>query len=347
MKKFFLSICLILLYTLLFAQEEISFDSESKTLQKQYSHSQVALTAWIPFTGSMLSSLTCFMPQYSQYALVGITLLDNVPHCIIDPKEGITDTLISAGLFSTGFITAQYPELYGNQSFSHVFLNSGLKYSWWSQYQGYAKARSMAEPGIYPEYKVLTFQDAFFAPYNPEVLKKQSVWIPIASWTALMAGYYSMSGFNNCVWNTGKAYIGNQEVPIMLGFVSTFALACISYTFTGIGEESMFRGTEYEEMKISCGVVPAKILDATSFAAIHVPQAVAGGYNWDTIALSYAATTATALLFQWIYDQGGLKDSIAAHMWFDVINASLSYLFFAGKADNGLSLNVSFAIPLQ
>ena len=50
---------------------------------------------------------------------------------------------------------------------------------------------------------------------------------------------------------------------------------------TVIGEEVLFRGTGYEEMKVSFGVVPAKIIDAIAFSAVHIPQQVVANIDWE------------------------------------------------------------------
>ena len=158
--------------------------------------------------------------------------------------------------------------------------------------------------------------------------------------------YYMDGGFRDSVWATGKAYVGSREVPVLLGLVSTVALSCFTYTFTGIGEEALFRGVGYEEMKFSFGVVPAKLTDSLGFSACHIPQEIQKGYAPATIAFDYGYRALLSLGLQWAYDEGGLKYSVAQHMWIDVLSSTLLYLCYAGSSDNDVSFSLNFSVPL-
>lgn len=315
-----------------------------------FSHSDVFWTGAIPYFSTYLgvSTRAIFPEEYADHIFSTIILLGNIPHCLIDPAKGIQETTISAGAYTAGFILDDYPQFYGNQSFANTFKTIGLNTSFWSYYQGYAKARSMAAPGIYStNYKNYTFNDLLFAPYNMTTLTKPSVWLPASVYSAGLAGmYYLDSGFDDSVWATGKAYIGNKEIPIMLGLVSTVALSCISYSFTGVGEESLFRGVGYEEMKVSFGVLPAKLVDSLGFPACHIPQEIQKGLSPSTIAFDYGIRSLMTLGLEWAYDEGGLEYSVAQHMWIDVLSSTLLYLFYAGNGDNDVTLSLNFTVPL-
>ena len=103
-----------------------------------------------------------FPKEYADCVFSAFVLAGNIPHCLIDPAEGIKATAISAGTWSAGFILDDYPDLYGNQSFANTFKTIGLNTSFWSFYQGYVTAREMAAPGTYPScIRRYSFKDLF------------------------------------------------------------------------------------------------------------------------------------------------------------------------------------------
>lgn len=326
--------------------QEVS--EESSQPKKEYSHAQVAATAYVPYFGTILmsSSQLLWSEELMLHGMSAESLLLNIPAAIVNPSYTLAGSAISTASYATGIVLSKYPELYGNPSITNVFVNTGLKTNMWLEYKGYEKARSMAKEGIYPEYEELSFKDAFTAPFNPNILSKKSVWIPIAAYSAFIVGYNCLAGFDNSVFKTGESYLGNYKIPIALGVAAVFAVSCFDYTMTGIGEEVLFRGTGYEEMKVSFGVVPAKIIDAVAFSAVHIPQQVIAGIDWTSILLTTAFQSGITFLLQWIYDKGGLKDSIAVHAWIDIIPATLTYLFTTGTQGNTFALNINFSTKL-
>ena len=153
-------------------------------------------------------------------------------------------------------------------------------------------------------------------------------------------------------FNGGATYDGQTSITrsnlgsVGMDLNEPTLVSCFDYTMTGIGEEALFRGTGYEEMKVSFGIVPAKIIDAVIFPAVHIPQQVIAGYDWPSILLTAAVQTGVTFLLQWIYDQGGLKDSIAVHAWVDIISSTLTYLFTTGTQGNTFALNINFSTKL-
>ena len=350
MKKRLLCLLLITVITMssIFAQEKQEDLTNKVLIEKEYTHAQVAAVGFVPYFGSMLlSSSQLFLPQDLMMHYISLeSILLNIPAAIVNPSYTLKGSAISTASWAMGLFLNKYPELYGNPSISMVFMNSGFKTNMWLEYKGYEKARSMAKEGIYNKYEDLNFMDAFTAPFNPNVLSKKSVWIPIAAYSAVLVGFNCLSGFDNSVFKTGESYLGNYKIPIVLGTAVVFALSCFDFTMTGIGEEALFRGTGYEEMKVSFGIVPAKIIDAVVFPAVHIPQQVVADYDWSSILFTTAVQSGTTFLLQWIYDKGGLKDSIAVHAWIDIISTTLSYLFTSGLQGNNFSLNINFSTKL-
>jgi membrane protease YdiL (CAAX protease family) len=327
----------------------ISQEVEQNPSEKTLSRSEVLLYGGIPYftTFGMALAGNLIPEPYGLYAGVGLLISANIPHIIIDPAAGLSLSGINTGLVASGFFLNTIPGLYGDKTLGNVILNIGQKNSGWAFYEGYAKARQHARTGEYQgEFTPVQFLDVITSPWDLNTMSRVSVWLPLAFNTiGFTTAYYLRSGGETAVWKTGKAFIGKTEVPVLLGLVSTIAIYTISHTFTGLGEEAVFRGIGYEEMKISFGVLPAKITDAILFPAMHIPQEIKAQYSTSTILVNAAIRSAITLGLQWAYDDGGLKASTAQHMWIDVIGAILQYCIFSGVAsDAPLSITLDFKL---
>jgi len=352
MKKVFSLFLLLLFAAYIFAQETPSPETkiqtnveQSQTNENTYNRLQVGLTGYIPYFGTtLISSTTLLLPQdiMNQFFCVESALL-NIPALITNLDYTIAGTGINSAIWATGIHMSNYPYIYGNPSLSNTFMNEGFKGNMWLQYKGYEKARTKADPGNYPDFELVELKDAVFAPYNINILSKKSVWIPTLAYSVTAAGVLCLNGFDNSVFATKTSYIGNYQVPVAFGAVTVLALSCLNYTLTGVGEEALFRGVGYEQMKIDFGLVPAKIIDALVFPSAHIPQQVVSGYDWTSILITTLYQSATTLLLQWVYDKGGLKDSIAVHMWIDVVTTLCTYLLTTGTVNNNFALNLSFS----
>lgn len=345
MKKLIIILCLLFSTTFFFAEE---VEENTVSTEKEYSHAQVALTCYIPYFGDYLVSAAQLFtpPELTSHVISLGSLLCNIPAAIVNPSYVLPGSALTTASWASGIFMENKPNIYGNPSLSNTFMNIGFKGNMWLQYKGYEKARSLCSSDIYPEYENLSFKDAFLACYDPKILSKKSVWIPILGFSGLAMGASLLQGFDNSVFKTGESYIGNYKVPVIAGLATVLTLSCINYTFTGIGEEALFRGVGYEEMKVSMGLWPAKIIDAVGFPAVHVPQQIVSELDAATIFLAFGVQAGTSFLLQWIYDKGGLKDSIAAHMWMDVLSSVVTYLFTSGTENNNFALNISFSTKL-
>jgi hypothetical protein len=80
---------------------------------KYYTHTQVVLTGLIPYFNTyLISGGYGFLPENMRmHGVAALSLLGNIPACIIDPACGITETIISAGSWSTSLVLSKYPEL--------------------------------------------------------------------------------------------------------------------------------------------------------------------------------------------------------------------------------------------
>lgn len=335
----------------IFAQENVTSENQIIEVQKksELSHAQVATMGYVPYFGTYVMSASQFLWP-SQLIAHGLSLestLLNIPAAIVNPSYTLTGTAIDTGLFASGLLCEKNQDIYGNPSLANTLWNMGYKGNMWLQYKGYETARTRCNAEIYQNCEVLDFKDAVFSCFNPDVLSKKTVWIPILTNATLYTGYLCFGGFDNSIFKTGKAYVGKYSVPVVAGVATVLGLSCLNFISTGIGEEALFRGVGYEEMKVSMGIVPAKIIDALGFSTCHVPQSVLSGIDPITILLGGVVyQSGLTLLLQWAYDKGGLRDSIAAHMWMDVLNALATYLFTSGIEDNNFALSLNFSINL-
>ncbi len=316
----------------------------------EYSRKQALLVGGIPYACFYAGALSlALLPKpYAFYTLGGLTLAGMVPYAVVDPAAGLGRMGMSALALGAGIGLSYIPELYGDDSLSSLAQNIALKNSMWSYYEGYAKVRSRAKPGEYADaYTPSTFPELFAAPYDLNNLRRLSVWLPLILCDGSLIAFNALGGDDEAVWTTGKGFIGSTEVPILLGLLATAGVSALSNTFTGIGEESVFRGIGYEEMKLSLGILPAKAVDSLLFAAVHVPQEIAAKQKLGNIALLFAFRSMCTLGLQWAYDDGGLKASVAQHAWINIISDIASYLFFAGVSnEKALSVSVDLAFTL-
>jgi membrane protease YdiL (CAAX protease family) len=204
----------------------------------------------------------------------------------------------------------------------------------WSYYAGYQNARLRASSDEYSDassFREETFLSMAAAPWRLENLSRTSVWLPVIIVTGAKIVIEALSTTGkNVIWTTGQAYLGQTEVPVFVGILANLAIAIVNYSFTAIGEESVFRGIGYEEMKISLGQLGAFLADSTLFAGIHVPYEFQQGKTGSQLALNYATRFGTTFFLDWAYDDGGLQASVAEHLWLDVSMDLVSYLFNAG-----------------
>jgi membrane protease YdiL (CAAX protease family) len=325
--------------------KEATPDPAGQTL----SRNEVLFYGGIPYftTFGMALAGNLIPEPYGLYAGVGLLVFAHIPHIVIDPAVGLPLCGINTGLVASGLLLNTIPDLYGGNTLGNVILNIGQKNSGWAYYEGYAKARQRARTGEYQEeFTPVKYRDLITSPWDMATMSRASVWLPLVFNTlGFTTAYYLRSGGETAVWKTGKAFIGTTEVPVLAGLAATMAIYAVSHTFTGLGEEAVFRGIGYEEMKISFGVLPAKIADAVLFPAMHIPQEIKAQYSTGAIFTNAAIRTAITLGLQWAYDDGGLKASVAQHMWIDVIGASLQYLIFQGVASAApISITMEFEI---
>lgn len=339
------SLLLVFLFTVSIANGQ---SGQAKESSVGFTRNQVLLYGGIPYITFFvgLGSLAVVPEPYIKPVLHSTLFLATIPHIVIDPLEGGINTAISGLALAGGLSMSNFPDLYGDESLGNLLENISMKYNMWSYYQGYAKARRMAKPGEYVKtLESISFEDMFKSCYDPEILFTPPVFVPLLIDAALITGVSLLGDTSSAVWNTGESYIGSSKVPILTGLIAVGTVGFLTNTFTGIGEEALFRGIGYEEMKISFGLLPAKITDAVLFSGIHVPQEIVAKASLGEIATAFAYRSLFTLGLQWAYDRGGLRASAALHTWSNAIGSVMAFLFTAGtENEQSLSLNFTFSL---
>jgi len=320
MKKSIVVILSLLLAANLFAQEQVS-------------HKEVATVGMIPYVDTVVTLGTYgFLPSnlHAPY-LAGMSLLGNIPAYQVYPDSALWETGFEASTIGAGFILSHYPVI------SEPLFNIGWKATWWTQYEAYSKLRNSCD--FYTDTEQVSLSQAFTAPFNPQILKRNEVWIPLLAGTALAVAS-EWGNTENAVWKTGRTYLGDTQVPVVIGIGATTLLTGASMLFTAAGEEALFRGIGYQEMKSSYGQIPATVVDALLFSAVHIPQELIDGTESATILGNFAARAGIACLLEWIYNQGGLQSSIAFHMWYNTINTMTQYVCTGGQQVNATTAHI-------
>ncbi len=321
------------------------FAKEGKTLP----HFQVASTAFIPYGLTLAGiGLRFAGPDYlTGYIMSGFSAASDIPACIVDPSYSIPFTLTGTGMMLSHSI---WGENFREHTFGHKNLTSighfGMDMNMYTAYHGYAEARKKCVDDVYQNKTSYTFSQLLYAPFDKEVLKQKYVYTPILALSTVFVVSKSLGGFDQSIFKTGNGYFGRRKVNALAGLAGVFAYALVDYAVTGVGEESLFRGTGYEEMKVSWGIIPAKITDDICFAGAHVPQDIFYSQkSAGDVASAFISRATMGLILQGVYDECGLKGSTAVHMWIDTVISVLDYMYCCG-VENDHTFSIKCKIKL-
>jgi membrane protease YdiL (CAAX protease family) len=124
--------------------------------------------------------------------------------------------------------------------------------------------------------------------------------------------------------------------PVKNNFVGILFAGVIIQILVALGEELSFRACIFQGLSDELGLIPAALLSAAGFAALHVPSMdlLGIGASSDLIALCtiFFAGVALALL----YAYGGLLNVIAFHFTWNFIEYNL---FNLGPLDGAISVS--------
>jgi membrane protease YdiL (CAAX protease family) len=278
---------------------------------------------------SVLESFA-FGKDWYPYALLGTVTLQSLPGLVLNVPAAWQGLAAQLGCDALSLGShALAPGAY----FNPLLFNAAHKLSMYGTYALYADLRRRCDDGAYAAaFTGLSLADLAAAPFNAEVLSKPYVWGTIVTVAAVAAATIAGADQSKAPWTTGRSYLGSRELPPWAGFGITLATAIANFTMTAIGEEALYRGTYYEELKMRLGTVPAKLMEANYFTLSHYPQKGGEVARTGFLALlrNYAMSLAMTLWLQCVYDWGGLPASIAVHAWDDVIFGLVDWLLTAG-----------------
>ncbi len=191
---------------------------------------QVLEATGLSFAGFWGADLSSFIPaQYGTLQQTSKMLflnLEGAPLWAFDSSEGATmSTVMNASeaesylLQANGLGSSDLGQQVSND-LSDNFHYFGLHTALWSTYQTYADARERSDDPAYlthPFHRA-HLSDLLAAPFNPSQLLKWQTDAVLFPLTALrVASFLPGSAFYNgqqSVFTTGKAYIGNTQVPL-------------------------------------------------------------------------------------------------------------------------------------
>ena len=288
------------------------------------SYGSVAVAA---LTGNLLPA------PYGMWAALSAMGLSTVPLWFVDTGQGALLSSIVLLSFLSAYHMPPEPDITGGHNFplAATAFNAGQKFAMWSSYQAYRLTRNDPPMTDGETSTVDTLPELLLAPFRIRNMADLSFWVPLlGACVTNIAGRILTEGTDQSVFATGRAFVGRTEVPIGLGLLSTLLVGAVNYTFTGIGEEAVFRGLEYRELSERLGPAPARIINAITFPAVHVPQEIRNGASFGSILIGLSWRAVTTLGLQWAYDTGGLQRSVAQHMWIDTLFGVINYLLFSG-----------------
>jgi len=109
MKKFFLVLCVLAATTFIYAvepvksDESVNVEESTEAINTKYTHTQVALTGYIPYFGtSLLCASNFLVPKDLRIHTTCLeSLLLNIPAVIVNPAYTLTGSAITTGAYAS------------------------------------------------------------------------------------------------------------------------------------------------------------------------------------------------------------------------------------------------------
>jgi len=271
---------------------------------------------------------------------------EHMPLYAQDKKLAMKYSISHASLIGGHYLSKNSPTL------TLVPFNAHIKTAMFSTYESYKISRRMAKPGIYQdELQEQTIGSLSLAPFKLENLKRPIFYIPFG-----LSAIFQVKGMldsDDAIWKTNKVYVDNEQMNASLAVPLVTAGNMINNLATAVGEEALYRGVIYEELKSSFGSRRAKCIDFFLFPAIHVPQDLARKLEPGEITGLFLMRGVSTLFFDYAYDKGGLPLSVTLHTWLNMLGYTTRWLGSSGvpqKTDNtkstSVSPNMSFGISI-
>jgi len=347
MKKRLIMICCYLLYGQHLMAQVQNDSPYVETEGRNYSRAQVLKYPLIStalsvatVTGVGLLDSVDIADFKVPWWLSASTATQHLPMYQLDPRRGMRYSIAEVGFLAAHYATYSSPTARGTA------FNLYLKTAWYSTYDMYKIARSRAKPGIYPdEWQSYGIKELSLASFKWENISHPLFFIPVG--LILWSEVNSIKNSDCSIFKTKKAYIDGDEMPMGQAIPMMIGNNTLHFMATAIGEEALYRGVIYEELKLSFGSRRAKMIDFFLFPAIHVPMDLAAGQDSEEIIGNFIERGIATLLFDYAYDKGGLPLSVALHTWFNLINFTGRWMADGGTPDdscpednNGASVSV-------
>jgi membrane protease YdiL (CAAX protease family) len=318
----------------LLSAQDLSSPGPSDPPSREFTRSDIALSVAMGAAFNVGSAIESFWSGAAWHAPVFIATVSaqNLPALFYVPRSAGMNLGIQAGL-DASFAIGRYV-FPGDATANSVLFNAAHKFSMFASYDSYSRMR-LAEVGGPGDFRRYGLGQLAFAPFNPEVLKDWRVWGEIGTKAAIAAIRIALANKDDSVWERGTSWIGSHQLEPAIGVPLMLLIQTLNFTMTAVGEESLYRGTYYEEMKRGMGVWPARIADASYFTLIHYPQkwdSIKARPIWETL-LNFSLSAANIVWWQYVYDEEGLPATVAIHAWSDVIGFGAAWLLTAGAGN--------------
>ena len=236
----------------------------------------------------------------------------DVPLLTVSPADGLgVGGVQLAGIAST--ISLRYAAAH-NASFRPYFLtvdNISAHIALWGTYATYRDMRLRGTSDAWKDEWHPSFaSELLVAPFQGANLKHPIVYVPLLALTGVEA-------------TLGAAMHSSETFRAGPALRDSMNGVALSFS-AGVTEEALFRGVFYEELQISLGRWPARIIDSTAFSLWHVPGEL-GVQSTTSIVEGTVVRAGLSILFETAYDQGGLPEAVALHALWD----SSSFIFAA------------------
>ncbi len=247
----------------------------------------------------------------------------HMPMYKLNPKIGLRYSILEAGFLGAHYATKKNP------SVTQAAINLYTKTAWYCSYEMYAYGRENALKGIYPDdWRRYSVKDLTIANFQWKNLSHPIVAVPVG--LSLWAAINRVRKSDTSIFRTNTAFVDGEELPVGVALPSMIGLNLLTYITTGIGEEALYRGVIYEELKVNYGPKKAKLYDFFLFPAIHVPMDIARGKGGFDIGKQFVIRGFSTLLFDYAYDKGGLPMSVAMHTWFNFLSFTSTWMAEGG-----------------
>jgi len=316
--------------------------SPQDTFAKEDFWKTAGLSLSVPAAGNLLSFLPVFAPNTSgivPWIIYPSQLLAHLPLYGLNASKALTYTGIELLLPAVG-VGLMF--LGGDNDFaqqaSGLALGVYLNVTQFSVYEVYKEFRLRVQPQdpYRASFEASSFAEVLAGEFRFRNLIDPLVWIPTIAGPALLAGYRLLAEgeADEAVWRTGEGYIGATRVHPAAGFFYVLGSSTVSMSLLAIGEEALYRGVIYEEIKSRTNRRTARIVDVLLFPLVHLPGDLNAGYPAGTVAFQFFWRAGMTLVFDAAYDKGGLALSATVHMWSDVVLLLVQWLAYGGVAQS-------------